>query len=103
MVENSFTVKRTIVSSLKYAYLVAFFALLSGIFYPILKDHTYDNLIVGILILFLGLGGGILVYKGTTYSKKPLILIPIGLVLIITSLFLVNSMTNFPFFELLWN
>ena len=96
MAENSFPPKYSkIISGIKYAYLLAFFALVSGVFYPFITDTSKDNLVYGILILFLGLAGGILVYKGIT-SEKRLIITPIGLGLIIISLFLIFQIANSP-------
>jgi len=97
MSENSIPAYSKFISGIKYVYLLIFFGLLSGIFYPIIKDAPADSLFFGILILFLGLGGGILVYKGIT-SKK-LILTPIGLALMIISLLLLHQLTRFPLFE----
>ena len=57
-------------SSFKYVYLIVFFALLSGIFYPFITDTTFESVINGILILFLGLAGGVLLYKTTTSKTK---------------------------------
>ena len=54
----------------KYIYLVAFFALLSGLFYPLINNTSYDGVIIGVLILFVGLAGGILLYRSTQFEKK---------------------------------
>ena len=55
--------------------LFAFFALLSGVFYPLITDpipaeQNLDNVIFGTGILFVGLVGGILVFKAITSDKK---------------------------------
>ena len=100
MSENSIPAYSKFISGIKYVYLLIFFGLLSGIFYPIIKDAPADSLFFGILILFLGLGGGILVYKGITSSEKQLTLTSIGLGIMIVSLFLISQIGNFPFFEI---
>ena len=58
-------------SSSKYVYLVLFFAFLSGLFHPFLTGSSFGIVIVGILVLFAGLAGGILLYKAVTLEKKP--------------------------------
>ena len=99
MTENHISSKRPkIISGIKYIYLVGFFALLSGLFHPIITQSSMENFVYGILILFLGLAGGILVYKGITSSKH--ILTPIGLGITSISLFLVYQMTQHPLFEI---
>ena len=99
MTENSISSKRPrIISGIKYIYLVGFFALLSGLFHPIITESPMEDFVYGILILFLGLAGGILVYKGITTSK--LVLTPIGLGIMIISLFLVYQMAQYPLFEI---
>ena len=69
-------------SSFKYVYLIAFFALLSGVFYPLITNTSFEPVISGILILFLGLAGGVLLYKATTSETKREIFFGVGLILI---------------------
>jgi len=100
MAENSVPTKHPkIISGIKYVYLLAFFGLLSGVFHPFITDSPIDPLVYGVLVLFLGLGGGILVYKGMT-SQKRLILTPLGLALMIISLVLVYQIATTPLFEI---
>ena len=74
----------------RYAYLLAFFALLAGIFFPLITHQaTYDGVIQGIAILFLGLVGAILLFKGVTSDKRREIFIAIGFALISISLALI--------------
>jgi len=99
MAENSIPANHSkIISGIKYVYLLAFFAFLAGIFHPFITDSSTDNLLYGILILFLGLSGGILVYKGITSSEKQLIITSIGLAFMIISLFLIHHISNSPIF-----
>jgi len=74
----------------RYAYLLAIFALLPGIFFPIITPGIpFDHFIQGTAILFLGLAGGILLFKATTSDNRRGILIVIGFALITISLVLI--------------
>ena len=74
----------------RYAYLLAIFALLSGVFFPLITPGmSYDYVIQGIATLFLGLAGGILLFKATTSDNRRGILIVIGFVLIAICLALI--------------
>ena len=81
----------TILSQIpRYAYLLAFFAFLSGIFYPLITYQTsFDAVIQGIATLFLGLTGAILLFKGTTSDERRGIFIAIGFALLAISLALI--------------
>tara|TARA_B100000929_G_scaffold259439_1_gene223201 strand:+ start:31 stop:483 length:453 start_codon:yes stop_codon:yes gene_type:complete len=87
--ENTKTPKlNTILSqTLRYAYLLAFFALLAGIFYPLITSRvSFDEVIQGIAALFLGLAGAILLFKGATSDKRRGIFIGVGFALTLISL-----------------
>jgi hypothetical protein len=74
----------------RYAYLLAFFALLAGIFFPLITYQTsFDAVIQGIAALFLGLAGAILLFKAATSDKRRGIFIAIGFALIAISLALI--------------
>ena len=74
----------------RYAYLLAFFALLAGIFFPLITYQTsFDAVIQGIAALFLGLAGAILLFKAATSDKRRGIFIAIGFALVATSLMLI--------------
>ena len=100
--ENTQTFKqKPILSQIpRYVYLVAFFALLSGVFYPLITDNpaeqNLDNVLKGTAILFLGLTGAILVYKGTTSDKNRAAVVSLGLVLIAVSLALIFTIAGMP-------
>ena len=81
-------------SSFKYVYLIAFFALLSGVFYPLITNTSFEPVISGILILFLGLAGGILLYKATTSETKREIFFGVGLILIVISSYFIFQFTG---------
>jgi len=76
----------------RYIYLVAIFSLLSGIFFPLITtgaDDAYSFVIGGAAVLFLGLAGGILVFKATTSDKRRGIFLAIGFAFIAISLALI--------------
>jgi hypothetical protein len=85
-----------ILSGVKYGYLIAFFALLSGIFYPFIQGGTVDYTILGVIVLFIGLAGMILVYKAATSDKRRGIYIGIGFGLIAISLLFILQFTGRP-------
>ena len=74
----------------RYVYLLAIFALLSGVFFPLITPGVpYDYAIQGTVVLFLGLVGGIVLFKATTSDNRRGILIAIGFALIAISLTLI--------------
>ena len=81
----------TILSQIpRYAYLLAFFALLAGIFFPLITYQiSFDTVIQGVVTLFLGLIGAILLFKGVTSDKRRELFIAIGFALIVISLTLI--------------
>jgi len=81
-------------TGIKYAYLVAFFALLSGIFHPIITGASFDNVIIGILVLFVGLAGGVLVYKAATSEKRRGLYLGGGFALLAISLAYIFQLTG---------
>ena len=81
-------------TSFKYVYLIIFFTLLSGIFYPLINELSLDIVIVGVFVLFIGLIGGILVFKSTTSETKKEIFFGIGFGLIALSLYSIYYITG---------
>ena len=76
----------------RYVYLVAIFALLSGVFFPLITigaDDAYSFVIGGMAVLFLGLAGGILLFKGTTSDRNQGIFLTAGFALIAISIALI--------------
>ena len=74
----------------RYAYLLAIFALFTGIFFPLITPGmSFEYVIQGTATLFLGLAGGILLFKATTSDNSRGILIAIGFVLIAICLALI--------------
>ncbi len=81
-------------ASVKYIYLVVFFALLSGFFHPLITDTSFDNVIIGVIILFVGLAGGVLVFKAVTSESRREIFLGGGFALIGISLFFIFQITG---------
>ncbi|MDE1769151.1 MAG: hypothetical protein KGI28_01175 [Thaumarchaeota archaeon] len=78
-----------ILAGARYIYLIAFFALLSGAFYPIVTHSSWDLVIEGTLVLFVGLAGTVSIYKAATAEKHKKAYLIIGLVITSVALLLV--------------
>ena len=83
-----------ILAGFKYIYLVAFFALLAGFFHPLITNTSFDSVIIGVLILFVGLAGGVLLYKAATSEKKREIFLGGGFTLMAISLYYIIALTG---------
>jgi uncharacterized protein YhhL (DUF1145 family) len=88
------TISSKTLTSFKYVYLIIFFTLLSGIFYPLINELSLDIVIVGVFVLFIGLIGSILVFKSTTSETKKEIFFGIGFGLIAVSLYSIFYITG---------
>ena len=88
--------KTILLSGTKYAYIIAAVALLSGIFTPLTLGIEIENVIFGMLSIFLGLGGGIVIFLGIKYQKFTTIMVCSGLGLMFGSLVLIYESTNHP-------
>ena len=74
----------------RYAYLLAFFVLIAGIFVPLITYQiSFDTVIQGVVTLFLGLIGAILLFKAATSDERRGLFIAIGFALIAISLALI--------------
>ena len=83
----------------RYAYLLAIFALLAGVFFPLITPGvSFDLVIQGIATLFLGLVGAILLFKAATLDKRRGIFIAVGFALIIISLVLIYQIQEQGYF-----
>ena len=83
----------------RYAYLLAIFALLAGVFFPtITPGVSFDFVIQGTATLFLGLVGAILLFKAATSDKRRGIFIAVGSALIIISLVLIYQIQEQGYF-----
>ena len=85
--------KPRITSGIKYAYITGIAALLSGIFTPFTLGYELETIVFGILVLFAGLLGGILIFKGVGH-KKSYILTLGGTGLMIFSLILIYELAE---------
>ena len=85
----------SILVGIKYVYLIFFFALLSGMFYPIIEKGTNANKVVaGVLILFIGLAGALCLYKASTSEKRKKTYLIAGFVILTIALLLVFSVAG---------
>ena len=67
---------------------------LSGLFHPLIGGGSFDLLFIGILILFVGLAGAVLVYKAATSEKRRGIFLAGGFGLIAISFAYIISITG---------
>ena len=94
--KTSFDLKTILLSGTKYAYIIAAVALLSGIFTPLTLGIEIENVIFGMLSIFLGLGGGIVIFLGIKYQKFTIVMVCGGLGMMFGSLLLIYESTNHP-------
>jgi len=87
---------------IKYVYLIVFFAFLAGIMAPIVDPletgATFVDSYKGIGILFVGLAGGILIFKSTTSVENRTTFVIIGIALMIISAVFIAELANTSFF-----
>ena len=81
-------------TSIKYVYLIVFFALAAGFFHPLINEISFDIVIIGVIILFVGLAGGVLVYKAATSENRRELFFFGGFALIAISLFYIFQITG---------
>ena len=91
---------------IKYVYLIVFFALLAGIMAPIVNPletgATFEESFKGIGILFVGLAGGILIFKATTSIENRMTFLIIGFALMIICSVFMAEFANNSFFPSLF-
>ena len=92
--EETFDFKSILLSGTKYAYIIGAVALLSGIFTPLTLDVEIWCVVSGMLSIFLGLIGGIVIFLGLKFQKYTTIMICGGLGIMITSLFLIYEIID---------
>ena len=100
--ENTETTTNTpkfVISGVKYVYLIVCFALLSGIFYPLVVGEGWEESLKGIGILSVGLFGGILLYKSITSEKRRGMLMCCGFGLIAVSLIIIYELVESPLYQ----
>ena len=92
--KTSLDFKSLVLSGTKYAYIIGAVALLSGIFTPLTLGVEIENVIFGMLSIFLGLAGGVLIFLGIKSQKFTTIMVCAGLGMIFGSLILIYELTN---------
>ena len=100
--ENTETTTNTpkfVISGVKYVYLIVCFALLSGIFYPLVVGEGWELSLKGIGVLAVGLFGGILLYKSITSEKRRGVLMCCGFGLIAVSLIIIYELIGSPLYQ----
>ena len=90
--------KSIILSGTKYACIIGAVALLSGIFTPLTLDVEVWDVIFGMLSIFLGLAGGVIIFLGTKSQKFTTIMVCGGLGMMFGSLVLIYELTNSSLF-----
>ena len=88
--------KSLLLSGTKYIYIVAAVALLSGIFTPLTIGAELENVLFGMVSIFLGLAGGIVIFLGIKYQKFTTVMVCAGLGMMVGSLILIYESTNYP-------
>ena len=94
--KTSLDLKTILLSGTKYAYIIGAVALLSGIFTPLTLDVEIEEVIFGMLSIFLGLVGGIVIFLGIKTQKFTTIMVCGGLGMMFASLILIYELTNHP-------
>ena len=88
--------KSLLLSGTKYAYILAAVALLSGIFTPLTIGEEVDSVILGMVSVFLGLAGGIVIFLGIKSQRFTTIMVSGGLAMMVGSLILIYESTRHP-------
>ena len=94
--KTSLDFKSLLLSGTKYAYIIGAVALLSGIFTPLTLGVEIEDVIFGMLSIFLGLGGGIVIFLGIKRQKFTTIMVCGGLGMMFGSVLLIYESTNHP-------
>ena len=97
--ETTTNTPKFVISGVKYVYILACFALLSGIFYPLVVGEGWELSLKGIGILAVGLFGGILLYKSITSEKRRGVLMCCGFGLIAVSLIIIYELIESPLYQ----
>ena len=97
--ESTTNTPKFVISGVKYVYLIVCFALLSGIFYPLVVGEGWEESLKGIGILAVGLFGGILLYKSITTEKRRGVLMCCGFGLIAVSLIIIYELIGSSLYQ----
>ena len=94
--KTSLDLKSLLLSGTKYVYIVGAVALLSGIFTPLTIGAEIENVLFGMLSIFLGLAGGVVIFLGIKKQKFTTVMVCAGLGMMVGSLLLIYESTNHP-------
>ena len=97
--KTSLDFKSLLLSGTKYAYIIGAVALLSGIFTPLTLGIEIEAVIFGMISIFLGLGGGIVIFLGIKYQKFTILMVCGGLAMMFGALVLIYESTNHSLFN----
>ena len=89
-------IKSIVLSGSKYLYIIVAAALLSGIFTPLTINAEWNTVISGMLSIFLGLGGGIMIFLAIKNQKFRSLMVYGGLGMMIGSLILIHELADRP-------
>ena len=92
--ESPRDLKSIALSGTKYVYIIGAVALLSGIFTPLTLDVEVWDVVYGMLSIFLGLVGGIVIFLGIKYQKYTTIMVCGGLGMMFGSLILIYEIID---------
>ena len=92
--KTSLDLKSLLLSGTKYAYIIGAVALLSGIFTPLTMGVEIEDVIFGMLSIFLGLAGGVVIFLGIKSQKLTTIMVSSGLGMMFGSLVLIFELSN---------
>jgi hypothetical protein len=86
--------KSILQSGTKYAYIIIAAALLSGIFTPLTIGEEVELVLYGMFSIFIGLGGGIVIFLGLRAQKFSSLIICGGLGMFFGSLILIHELAE---------
>ena len=92
--KTSLDFKSLLLSGTKYVYIIGAVALLSGIFTPLTLGVEIEDVIFGMLSIFLGLAGGVVIFLGIKSQKLTTIMVSAGLGMMFGSLVLIFELSN---------
>ena len=90
--------KSLVLSGTKYVCIIGAVALLSGIFTPLTLGVEIEDVIFGMLSIFLGLAGGVVIFLGIKSQKRTAVMVSSGLGMMFGSLVLIFELSNKPLF-----
>ena len=96
--KTEYSIKSIILSGTKYAYIIAAAALLSGIFTPITLGIDIFTVILGMLTLFLGLGGAVVILLSIKNQNTNSALFFGGIGMIFVSLIIIYEIAELSLF-----